>query len=168
MSVLLKVGQKIPLKVDLESKRTDLFVRAIIRDDTGSPIVGSPAAVPHLSEGTYFDDSVSMPDVPNILITYDIFDDAGFTLLNDENLVAEDRFHRDTIEGKLDNLINQGIATGSLEAIVEIETETDASVAAEVISGEVDDAAVLTGEASDTGDLVAEVKDNETEGEVDC
>lgn len=91
MAIALKSGEDIPLFLALESKDTGKFVRATIYDDAGSQ-VGSIVSVSHLTDGNYFDDSRTMPSAANIIVVYDIFDDAGFTTASSDDLSTSERF----------------------------------------------------------------------------
>jgi len=91
MGINLKLGEKIPLFLTLESKETGKFVRVTIYDETGTQ-VGAVVSVAHLSEGSYFDDSRTMPSAQNIIAVYDIFNDAGFTTLSINDKPTNERF----------------------------------------------------------------------------
>ncbi len=79
MGVNLKVGEKIPLFLIIETRLTGKVVRARVRDENGVDISGSPFTLPHLAEGEYLNNSVSMPNTAHLMVIYDVFDGPGFT-----------------------------------------------------------------------------------------
>lgn len=78
MGISIEDGAKLPLRVLLEDRAEDKFPRAILRDQLGAQI-GLAIALAHIANGFYGDDSVTKPDIPNLTVEYDIFDDAEFT-----------------------------------------------------------------------------------------
>ena len=95
MASNLASGEDIPLFLTLESKDTGKFVRATIYDADGAQ-VGAVVSVAHLVDGNYFDDSRTMPSVANIIVVYDVFDDAGFTTPSTDDLSINERFDLDS------------------------------------------------------------------------
>jgi len=80
MSTPLKVGQIIPLVCQLEDGDTTKFVNAIVTDQGGIPVAGSPLVLTHTGNGTYENDTLVMPDEDFISATFQVFDDAGLTI----------------------------------------------------------------------------------------
>lgn len=107
MGINLKVGDKVPLFLTLESRQTNRFVRATLRNEMDVELSGSPVAMPHLSNGDYSAPmAIMMPDTDSILVKYDTFEDALFTILSDENKPTNERFDKDEITSAIDDLVN--------------------------------------------------------------
>ena len=139
MGIALKAGEKIPLHLVLESRDTTKFVRATIRNEAGVEIGASPVAVAHLADGAYFDDSVSMPDTPNIMVRYEIYDDAFFTTPSGENLPSDERFDRDDLASLVDD-IQKDVLRGDNIALI---SEPEEFIATAVPTEAVADASVI-------------------------
>ena len=148
MSIALKKDEKIPLSVRLDTRQTDLFVRARIRNQLNAEVPGSPLDVPHIADGFHGDKSLGMPDFPNITVEYDVFTDAGFTTLARFKPAGE-RFDLDEIGTAIDRLVNASLAFN--------------------IEGEFMDNAELQGNISDQDDTIGIVEDDQApiEGTVD-
>jgi len=106
MGINLEAGDNIPLRMLLEDRATDKFIRARVRDDVGAEISGSPFSVAHLSDGFYADStSATMPDKPHITVEYDVFDDALFTTSSIHEPDGE-RFDIDELASLVDQIEN--------------------------------------------------------------
>lgn len=81
----IKVGDKIPLVLQLFDNATTKFVRAVIRDATDAPISGSPFTLAHEANGLYTNNAAVMPDTPFVSVQYLVYDDAGFTTLSEDH-----------------------------------------------------------------------------------
>jgi len=75
------IGYPIDLAIRLESLATNKFVRASVFADDLLQVSGSPVLLDHLSGGLYVDSSLIWPDSRGLFVNFDIFDDAGFTLV---------------------------------------------------------------------------------------
>jgi hypothetical protein len=75
----LKLGQRIPIAMQLFDSATNKYVRATISKADGSALSGSPFNVPHEANGLYKLNTQDMPNTPFITVQYKVFDDAGFT-----------------------------------------------------------------------------------------
>lgn len=73
------LGDAIPVAIQLYDGDASLFVKATIRDATGT-IIGSILNVPAVgSNGQYQTEGPAMPDTPFVTVEYQVFQDAGFT-----------------------------------------------------------------------------------------
>ena len=150
----VKVGNQIPLVVQISDEDTGVFPRAIVRDAAGVPIAGSPVALSHVALGLYKNTSLVMPATDRVFAQYQIFQDAGFTIrhpIHADTLL--DVFERDTISEALDALNKanglKGDITGFVDDIVS------------GLSGVVLDDDVLLGVSIDDDALVGSVQDAE-------
>lgn len=78
----LKPNDIIPLVLQLFDNATNKFVRAVVRDNSGVQISGSPFTLAHQANGLYINGSALMPNKPFISVQYLVYDDAGFTTLS--------------------------------------------------------------------------------------
>lgn len=79
----VKVGDPIPLQLQLPDGDTGQYVQVHLHDNTGTPLAGSPFALTHILEGSYEDvTTVLMPDTPLVMGTFEVYKDAGFTKPN--------------------------------------------------------------------------------------
>ena len=169
MGINLKVGEKIPLALLLENRATDRFVRAIVRDDVGAQMAGSPFNVPRVSNGWHYDISVGMPDSAYLTVEYDVFDDAPFTTASTDLLPAHERFDRDDLASAIDILIaasREGTIKGTVldaDDILAKVSDDDA------ISATVQDDDALKAKVSDDDQISGTVEDDTSmTGQVDC
>ena len=87
------VGDTVPLSVQLFDSDTTKFARATVRDDSGTPVSGSPFSLGHVGNGRYESSSLLFPSGTNYVnATYEIFDDAGFTIFSELHASAIDTF----------------------------------------------------------------------------
>lgn len=124
MAINLKVGEKIPLFLTLESKDTSRFVRVTLYDEAGVQ-VGAIVSVSHLADGNYFDDSRLMPSALSLVAVYDVFRDAGFTMPSNRDATVNERFDLDTTAGA-----SGGTAGGSADVIAISDFDTSIAIVA--------------------------------------
>lgn len=103
---MLKVGDVIPLSLQLDDGTTDKFVRAVVRDASGSPITGSPFSCAHVAGGQYESLTALMPNTAFVTVQFKVYTDSGFTTLSTSNGDAQDIFelNDDRVRGE-DELI---------------------------------------------------------------
>ncbi len=77
--ISIPIGEKVPLHMQLYNGDTGKFVRAFVKNDSGIDVIGSPFTLNHVGNGLYTNGALSMPDVPFVESTYQVFDDSGFT-----------------------------------------------------------------------------------------
>lgn len=92
----LRVGQKIPLALQLFDGATDRHVRAWVRKPDGTQLSGSPYTLSHVASGLYENDNATMPDSDWVTAQYRVFDDSGFTSPSEDHADALDTFTRST------------------------------------------------------------------------
>jgi len=168
LAINLKVGEKIPLAILLETRVTDKFVRAIVRGATGAEIVGSPFGVPHVSNGWHYDDTVLMPDTAYLTVEYDVFADALFTTSTDL-LPDHERFDRDDLASAIDTLLASS-QQGTIKAIVLDADDISSKVSDDdSIGATLQDDNALKAKVSDDEQISGKVgEDDSLTGQVDC
>ena len=170
-----KVGEKVYLKLQLDQDETDLFPQAIIVDESGAPIVGSPVSLSHSANGLYLDDSLSMPAKDEVIATYRVYDDSGHTKRAFRYATTIDVFYRDfnaetlnNIESAVNSLLAGGLPGDLTGYIVDEGLLDGAIIDSQTIMGEIfEDGQLvgfieeleLTGYIFDTGELVGYVPD---------
>lgn len=107
----MKIGDPIPLGLQLFDLDATKFVRAriFLADATEHP--DSPVSMPHIADGFYEDDSVPMPNSLWVHCTYQVYNDAAFTQLSDIHQAAAETIFLDQAAEALDNFIT--LAQGS-------------------------------------------------------
>ena len=162
MGIALKEFESIPLAILLEDRDTSKFVRATVRNATGAQISGSPFNVPHLSNGLYFSIAVGMPNTKNIIVEYDIFDDAGFTIESDHEPDGE-RFDLDELASIIDAMIKADLKAEISDLSDLVAQISDTNVIKAVIT-ETD----LSSKIDEDETLKADISDENLEGDIKC
>jgi len=173
LGIAIASGERIPLHLTLESRDTAKYVRATIRDNAGVEEIGSPVDIAHLAAGSYFDDSFFMPNKPNIIVRYEVYDDALYTTVSQENLPTDERIQRDDLDsivGDLGDLIDNLNTTAlrpdlvaflsegaEIVGIVE-DTEEIGVIEDTGLVGSLDEETTLTGQSTET-ELIGTIKD---------
>ena len=122
---VVKVGDPIPLQLQLPDGDTDKFVQVHLHDSGGTPLGGSPVALPHDSEGSYEDlSTVLMPDTAEVVGTFEVYKDAGFTQKSAVYCDASELYQKDIQIDKICdiqaniNILIAGAGPGDLEGIL--------------------------------------------------
>lgn len=89
-----RLGKPIPLTLQEQSGDGTKFVKAVLKDPTGTPIAGSPFTLAHEANGLYKNFAVLMPDFDFVYAQFLVYDDAGFTILNTDIGITEEVFDR--------------------------------------------------------------------------
>jgi len=90
----LRIGDPIPLQLQLASAQEDKFPVAILRDTDGNVVFG-PISLTHQGNGLYADYSLAMPAEAILVATFIVYTDAGQTTFDTgENGHAIDVFIR--------------------------------------------------------------------------
>ena len=114
MTTHIPSGNPIPLSVLLFDLATDKFVQAVIVDETGSQIAGSPVAISHVLTGLYEFNGLVMPDVDYVTAIFTVYDDALFTIPSQIHCPSAEQFIKDNdssvILEKIDTLSRRAIA----------------------------------------------------------
>lgn len=148
---MAKLGETIPLSVQLHDGAIDKYCRAIVRDSDGTALAGSPVTLTHISNGKYEDNTLVMPNKRYVSVTYEVYEDALFTTLSDEHTHAVDLFELEVLDQNLIDLLEE------LKTLLEQILNAGISVVG----------ANVTGFVSDTDDMGAEIHDtDEVDGEV--
>jgi hypothetical protein len=99
------LGDPIRLNLQLWDGATSKFPLAVLRDGLGNELPESPIGLSHIGDGLYADDSVDMPDTPEVTATYVVYNDAGFTDESDEHQQSLDVFPLNTITPLLEQVL---------------------------------------------------------------
>jgi len=78
----LKLGEIIPLTNNGYDGATDIFPRAVVRDDTNAVI--ATENLPHIGDGLFRSIAVAMPATSFVYVLHRVYTDATYTVL-DEN-----------------------------------------------------------------------------------
>ena len=191
-----KVGTPIYLDLKLQDGNTGKFVRAFVRDVSGTPIAGSPALLTHIGEGRYINNSLIMPDTPEVKASYIVYDDALFAVESSIYVHGADIFKRSSLDqvveilqdmqgsgwsestdslvairDQLDLLILQANATSQPEVIAEVysdpEVEVDSLSDTQEVEAVTEDDDALEVEVSTDQSVDTNLPTDHTEGEVE-
>ena len=77
--ILLKTGEAMPLFAQLGDSEEGKHVRATLRDAAGAPYSTPTVALTDRGGGLYTNNAILLSGAGPILVTYEVFDDAGFT-----------------------------------------------------------------------------------------
>lgn len=150
-----KQGDPIPLTAQLALGETDRFVRAILRDQNGIGVLGSPVVLTHVGEGTHKDMSVSMPGTRFVTASYKSFLDAGLSISDDSYMEEMERFDLEQAIPPAGTVILSPVnLTGRLRA-----DQLSATMGSDSLKGSMP-AAELTGTIEEDS-VSAEAADNE-------
>lgn len=143
MSVHLRVGEKVPLTLQLECFQTGVtyYAIAIVKDDDGALIQNVPLTP--MGDGYFQDKSLSMPDKPFISARYETYLDSGYTQ-RAEYCQTLDLFTKDETE------------TGGGNAETLSESFLVATITSDKLIGKIATQGQLRGEIGES-DLVGEV-----------
>ena len=141
MTTHIPLGSPIPLSVLLFDKAIDKFVQAVIIDETGAQIAGSPVAVPHVITGLYEFNGLVMPDVEYVTAIFTVYNDALFTSPSQIHCPSAEQFIKDDISVILEeidalskrSLAVQPITVQTLTSEVVVQTEQNLYYAGAVI-----------------------------------
>lgn len=86
----VQVGNPIPVAVQLGDGFTGKFVQAIIVDNNGTPVVGSPVSLTEIANGLYMDSSLSMPTgIHYVVVQATSYNDSGHIVPSDDYIAAK-------------------------------------------------------------------------------
>ncbi len=111
-----RLGDDIPMKLQLDGEETNKYVRATVRDQGGTQISGSPFNLAHVAAGLYQKTDVAMPNTKSVTVEHRVYSDSGYTTRDTTySGVYLDKFEL--------NAEPYGGATSGYEIDVEIETQ---------------------------------------------
>ena len=182
MGQQIRVGDSVPLSLQLFDSDETKFVRAIVRDQTGAAVAGSPQSMPHQTDGRYENFDLLMPaNTSVLLVSYQVFNDSGFTTKSPDHSDTADDFgllviDQDLIDklieirDLLDQVISSGISVvgANLFGTINDDQEFVAEIAfQQTAQGEIDDDNAATGGIDDDG-VTGAIDDGDVAGEVEC
>lgn len=113
----LRVGQTVPIALQLFDGATNKYVKATVTKADGTAISGSPFSVPHETGGLYKLNSQVMPSTEFLTVQYKVYDDAGFTTPSTDHGDALDVFSKAedfADQSQLSGLISQDIVLSGI------------------------------------------------------
>jgi len=154
-----KIGDTIPLVLKLSDGDENVFVRCILEDQDGNALAESPVTLAHVGEGRYEDNSVVMPQKVYVTATYQVFEDAGFTIPSETHADSLDVFPIEILDqdlvdqlvelkALLDQILGQGFGANIAIALSENET-VDLKLTDAKVSLEIEDEESIRAEISD-------------------
>lgn len=99
------LDQTIVLSVQLYDGNTTKYIKAIVKDNTGTEISSSPFYLNHIGNGLYTNTTLTMPNVDFITATYEVYNDSSYTNLSSIYGRASDVFMLDTSISNIDSLL---------------------------------------------------------------
>ena len=88
-----RVGENIPLNLQLWDRAENKFVLATVRRPDGSELASSPVHLSHVSGGFYASQALKMPaGVEFVIAFYQVFDDENLTRLSSVHAEAVETF----------------------------------------------------------------------------
>jgi len=91
-----KVGTTLGLKLLLKPADDSLFVRAFLTDKAGVALSPASVDLANVGGGQYVENTQLMQATDQMVASYRVFDDSGFTLLNGEFPGDTDYFDKET------------------------------------------------------------------------
>ena len=159
-STPVRVGDPVPLKLQLGRDEGTLFVQTEIRDRAG--VLLAFENLTHVANGLYSSEGFVMPDEDLISATYRVFEDNAYLIRSsrypntgidlfprDEVAVLVDVISSQTVQGDLVGIVEEGELVGSVEL--------DGQLTAEKVEEE-------TLGVVEESDLTAQIEDTETAG----
>lgn len=168
-----KVGDYLRLKLQLHDFDSTKYVRAVVRGNDGTELSGSPVTLDHVGDGQYKNiSSITMPDMPEVTATYEVYCDSRLTNLSPFHTAGFDVFPLDTAvdvnapisisEVTLNGILEDGEISGTIDDEIEITGLIDSDdfvigdiVVDEEVDGVVDDTDVAGSVSEDTDSGVA-------------
>lgn len=79
----MQAGDFLPLSLQLvDATETSRHIRAYVRDASGALITGAPFVLTHVANGLYQNLGVQLPNTKFVSVQYQIYTDAGFTVIS--------------------------------------------------------------------------------------
>lgn len=143
---MIRVGDQIPLQLQLFDGATGKFPQAVVKDATGTAISGSPFDLAHVANGHYSNLTAVMPSTAFVTIQYLVYSDAGHTTLDTGYSIDLEVQEQDN------SLITSGYTAPDNATIAAIAGYVDTEVAA--IKAKTDN---LPADPADNSDILAAI-----------
>lgn len=166
------LGDTVPLAFQLLDGDNSKFCRAIVKDPAGVSLAQSPVTLVARGNGNYSANTLSMPNLPYLEVTYESFDDALFTDPDNDHLLGGDTFPLEipdtvivdsliSIENKLNGLSlgGGGVITRVSQSVINEVIDDTRELRSLIESGA---SAVCVDRADDTSTEVREQRVNVT------
>ena len=130
-SVNVGEGEFLVLRLVLPEADDSKFIKAIVTDDTNSPLGGSPFTLVNIGGGEYRFKNESVLKFPvgvsEVSAKYEIYDNAGFTVPSVEYGQAQDVWRISAVSGTVSTIITS--LFGKLFPVdVEVEVSDDTDI----------------------------------------
>lgn len=118
----VRQGEDIRLRLNLHDAATNRFPQAVVKNEAGTPISGSPFTMAHLGDGEYGVDIAGKAN-GNYRATYKTYLEIGHTTFLPLYGVAEDTVEIDNVIGRVDqNGVDIGQVAGDGLSIADVQT----------------------------------------------
>lgn len=157
---VVRTGDPVPLTYQSPFKDAALHIRAVVTKPDGSPVTGSPFALPHVTTGSYRAAAYPLMDSSSWwLIRYEPFLDAGYSVPSG-------------LEGAVEDVMHQGVPIEPQPHPANAVGRVGGSDASGAVAGD-DVTGAVTGSAAKgtldpTDDAEGTASGNDTTGTVDC
>jgi len=116
---MIRVGDQIPIWLQLFDGVTTKFPRAVVRNAAGTAISGSPFDLTHVADGLYSNSSAVMPSTPFVTVQYLVFNEVGRTTM-DNNYSDEIEIKELDTSAPASTALDNTIWTGAKAAFVDV------------------------------------------------
>lgn len=160
MSIPVKLGDPMPLFLQLGGSVTGKFIKASLKDAAGVSLGAFPLADRGL--GLYSSPDVAMSGATVVYATYEVFDDAGFTVPSPLYQNGEDVFLLDT-----GSSATPAVDLQSLEVVFGA-TSIDVDVVTDSLEGELVESPAVVADVAPVLTVEAAIDNQTIEGEIDA
>lgn len=171
------VDETLPLSLQLFDFDATKFTRVVLKNNSGTSLVGSPFNLVHIGNGKYTNDTVVMPaGVDYIEATYETFSSAANrtagTPLDAQYTAATDVFRLEVPATLLLNILNQLLNKLTNLSGVAVEFETKEEIESIIADAELMHALIehkdIKTVIENNKDLLANIDNNELDATIDC
>jgi len=128
---MIRVGDQIPIWLQLFDGVTTKFPRAVVRNAAGTAISGSPFDLTHVADGLYSNSAAVMPSTPFVSIQYLVFNEVGRTTM-DNNYSVEVEIEELDTSAPLTTALDNTVWTGAKAAFIDVAISSRAAAATAV------------------------------------
>jgi len=155
--IKVKVGDKVPLQAQETDRDATKVVRATLFDLADFSVIAGAGSITlaHKSNGAYFDDSFTMPDIEKIFAQYLVFDADGTTPNTTGEKAVNDIFVQDDLDDAINDLN---------DIISKVPGEFQADIETSELQAGVEESNILTAGIEIDDDLTANVESDELTG----
>lgn len=111
--VRVKIGEVLPIQLQAFDGNVNLFPQVVLKDESGTTILGSPFNLVHVGLGLYQNRAVQMTVNTIIVAIFKVYQDSGHTLLDPNYQDNIDVFIQENII-----LVPTGVIDGTMVGVV--------------------------------------------------